>query len=316
MRRTIDAVGQRLDKLAAWLTAMRDIDHTNHGHGRDGFIVVAVMWILMALAALVTIYSVYVANSAIAQSINEDRVRSDALVSAGVELAAYQLSTPTKTKRPTHGAFNFRLGRATVTVSFISEAARINLNAAPKELLAGLFAVLGAPVEAADRYADRIIGWRTKPKPDSQDNEDAIYRAAGLLYSPREAPFAHVDELWLVQGLPPALVERAMPYVTIFSGRPEVNVIDAAPQVIAALPGMSPGRLNAFLSQRENLPPDPQLVVAALGGDQPGATTEGSEAYRVRIRVDFDKGTRCQTEAVILLGGSGGPYSVLSWHDE
>ena len=50
------------------------------------------------------------------------------------------------------------------------------------------------------------------------------------------------------------------------SGIAEIIVLDASPEAIAALPGMSPAKLDAFLSQRESLPPDPELVLGALGG--------------------------------------------------
>jgi general secretion pathway protein K len=287
--------------------------------GQDGFIVVAVLWIMLALATLASIHSVYVATSAISLSANDDAVQAEALVSAALELTAYRLSGAANT-RPTRGAFRFRLARANVAVDFVSEAARIDLNSAPKALLAGLFAAFGAQPEAADQYADRILGWRTRPKPDAQNNEDSLYRTAGLLYSPRGAPFGNVGELWLVAGLPPGLVERAMPFVTIFSGRQDVNVLDAAPEVIAALPGMTPARLNAFLSERATLPPDPDMIAAALGGKQPGAGTRGSDAVRVTVRIAFDKGFQSATEAVIFVGSGAGnraePYRVLAWRDE
>ena len=75
---------------------------------------------------------------------------------------------------------------------FNSETARIDLNAAPKELLAGLFVGLGAPRASADSYADRIIGWRIDARAGKSRDEPRIYRAAGLTYSPRGAPFQHV----------------------------------------------------------------------------------------------------------------------------
>ncbi|MGO9361334.1 MAG: general secretion pathway protein GspK [Xanthobacteraceae bacterium] len=295
---------------------MHSTDHRHHRPGHDGFIIVAVMWILMALATLASIYSIHVANSAVARSVSEDRIRADGLVSAAIELTAYSLSIHDKAKRPTRGQFGFRLGKATISVRFLSEAARIDLNSAPKPLLMGLFAALGAQGEAAEQYADRIIGWRTAPKAGADDKEDARYRAAGLRYGPRGGPFGHLDELWLVQGLPPALIERAMPYVTIYSGRSDINVLDAAPLAIAALPGMSAARLNAFLSQRESLPPDTQVIAAALGSDQPGAGTTGSNAYRVDIGIGFDNGTRAGAEVIILVEEDDGLYRVLSWRDD
>lgn len=282
----------------------------------DGFIVVAVMWILVLLAALAAVYSTYVATSAVAQSVGEERIRADWLVTAGLELAAYSLSAPNKANRPSRGSFGFRLDRGTVAVRYLSEAARIDLNSAPKPLLAGLFAALGAQGEAAEQYADRIIGWRTTPKAAAENEEDARYRSAGLRYGPRGGPFAHLNELWLVQGLPPAVIRAALPYVTIYSGKAGISVIDAAPLVIAALPGISSGRLNAFLSQRDSLPRDPQVIAAALGVDQAGPVTATSDAYRIDIDVRFDNGNRSSAEVIILMDADSELYHVLSWQDD
>jgi general secretion pathway protein K len=313
---------------------------------RDGFIIVAVLWILAALAALATIYSIYIKNSAWSVSVMDDELQAEALVSAGLELTAYQLAVPqdaqrstdsqrppdaqratdaqrppdaqrtTDPQRPTRGQFGFRLGRASVLVNFISEAARVDLNAAPKAMIAGLFAALGAPGEDADRYADRVIGWRETPKRSDQADEAALYRSSGLTYQPRGAPFAHVNELWLVQGLPPALVARALPFVTVYSGRPEINVFDAPPELIQALPGMTPLRASAFLKERETAPRDKDSLARLLGPDQPGATIDGSNAFRVKINIAFQNGWRTGSEAVILLGGETPPYQVLSWRSD
>src|SRR3974390_1757759 len=283
---------------------------------RDGFIIVAVLWILIALATLASIYSIYIGNSALAVSVMDDGLQAEALVSASLELTAYRLTAPKKESRPTRGEFRFHLGRADVAVNFSSETARLDLNAAPKFLLAGLFAVLGASDDDADRYADRIIGWGTTPKPMAQANEADLYRSAGLPYLPRGAPFQHSSELWLVQGLPPALVARAMQFVTVYSGRPEINVFDAPQELIAALPGMTPAQLNNFLDRRLTASPDRESLFRLLGPDPPGATAEGSNAFRVRISIAFDNGWLTGSEAVILLDAPDEPYQVLSWRND
>jgi general secretion pathway protein K len=286
---------------------------------RNGFIVVAVLWILAALAALASIYTSYVTSTVIASRVNDERIQTHALISAAVELAAYQLTASSPETRATRGAFNFRLGNATVAVEFRSESARIDINIAPKELLAGLFAALGARPAAAAEYADRIVGWRTNSREEGQASgkEASAYRTAGLPYAPREAPFVHVGELWLVLGIPPQLIERALPYVTVFSGRADVNVLDAAPLVLAALPGMSPERLNAVLERRTDRQQNGALVLEMLGPAQNGATIDGSKATRIRIGVNFDKGRRTTAAVVILiLEDADEPFRVLSWRDD
>src|SRR5262245_40498468 len=125
----------------------------------EGFIVVVVLWLLGALSVLASIYSVYVVNSAAAFAVQDDQLRAEALFSAALELTAYKHLTE-KTS-PTSGQFSFHFGQANITVNFRSETARIDLNVAPKQLLAGLFRALGAGPEDADTYGERIVAWRT-----------------------------------------------------------------------------------------------------------------------------------------------------------
>jgi general secretion pathway protein K len=283
---------------------------------QQGFVLVAVLWLLAALAALATIFSVYLSNSARALALNDTAVQAQALVSAGVELAAYRLQLAGEDARPAQGSFRVRLNGAEISVSFVSEAARVDLNAAPKELLGGLLSALGANEDEAREGADRIIAWRTKPAEETAGNEDALYQAAGRSYPPRQAPFAHVDELGLVLGLTPALVERALPFVTVFSGASGVDVLNAAPEVIAALPGMTPLILKQFLGDRATLPNDDAAIAAALGGAKANATTQKSQAYRILTRIRFPNGRETASEIVIGLRKAEIPYRVLSWQDD
>lgn len=283
---------------------------------QQGFVLVAVLWLLAALAALATIFSVYLSNSARALALNDTAVQAQALVSAGVELAAYRLQLAGEDARPAQGSFRVRLNGAEISVSFVSEAARVDLNAAPKELLGGLLSALGANEDEAREGADRIIAWRTKPAEETAGNEDALYQAAGRSYPPRQAPFAHVDELGLVLGLTPALVERALPFVTVFSGASGVDVLNAAPEVIAALPGMTPLILKQFLGDRATLPNDDAAIAAALGGAKANATTQKSQAYRILTRIRFPNGRETASEIVIGLRKAEIPYLVLSWQDD
>jgi general secretion pathway protein K len=110
-----------------------------------------------------------------------------------------------------------------------------------------------------------------------------------------------------------------VPFVTVYSGLAEVNVLDAAPMVIAALPDMTPQRLGAFLAQRDSLPPDAGVVIGALGGHQVGATINGSDAYRVRIRFVLPSGRLKTSEGVILINlgeNQTEAFRILSWRDD
>ena len=57
-----------------------------------GFIVVAVLWIVAALATLASIYALYVRDTAAAFVGHDDRLEAKALAMAGVELAVATVS--------------------------------------------------------------------------------------------------------------------------------------------------------------------------------------------------------------------------------
>ncbi len=284
------------------------------GGGCDGFIVVAVLWLIAALATLAAIYSLSVRETAAAFSGRDDRLLAQALAQAGVELAVQQM-TAIPEARPSHGGASLRLGGADIAVEFRSENGRIDLNAAPREVLAGLFTSLGARREDAEGFAERITAWRTPPTAGTADEEASLYRVAGKRYGPRRSLFQHVNELALVLGLQGALLDRALPYLTVYSGQPEVNVLTAAPEVLAALPGLTPERLHDFILQREIAPQD--VLRARLGPTARYVTAQAGNSVRITVDVRFDAQRRARSEVVALvLNGDVEPYRVLSWRDE
>jgi general secretion pathway protein K len=285
--------------------------------GERGFILVAVLWILAALATLASVYAVYVDLSAFAFHVDDDRLRIRASVQSGLELAAFELAAAPEDARPPRGAFSLRLDRSTIDVAFKAEGARVDINAASKELLAGLFAAVGASPEDAAAFADRLVAWRSKAGVAGQNDEAALYKSAGYAYSPRQAPFRNVLELSLVLGIPAAIVERVLPFVTIFNGHGEIDVRVAEYAVLAALPKAAPEQINQVLALRAQGAQDGEGLLKLLGPARVSATAKTSAATRVRVAVRLDDGRQARVEAVILLlTGEDRPFRVLSWRDD
>jgi general secretion pathway protein K len=280
--------------------------------GARGFIVVAVLWMLAALSTLALIYMTYVTNTAVVVAGSADRIQTEALVTAGVELSVLQLTGLAEGKRPTSGTFNGRIGANRIFVTFRSEAARIDLNVAPKRLLSGLMMGLGARPNDAEGYVNRILAWRSPTAQGEDDPENSFYRTSGAPYIPRHAPFPAAEELWLVRGIPPEIVERMLPFVTVFSNLASINVLDAAPQVLAALPNMTPESCKRCCRSAGSRA---RSAVADRDGGGEGATLAGSKAY-INVDAELTDGRRNAADVVILLlEGGEEPYRVLSWHN-
>jgi general secretion pathway protein K len=178
-------------------------------------------------------------------------------------------------------------------------------------VLATFFAGLGAAKATAMEDAERVIGWRTRPAPGSND-EEARYAALG--YPPRQSLFVDVNELALVVGLPSALVDRALPFVTIFNGSSDIDDSIAAPEVVAAF--KKTGAAN-----------DPfggQMAAGGglLAGTDPSAPPKSaapaakSPCYRIQMTIGFANGRRTASDVVIALGDKAEPYRVLAWQDD
>jgi general secretion pathway protein K len=283
----------------------------------DGFVLVAVLWMLAALATLASIYSAYAIQTADAAHSLDDRVQAEESVRSAIEMTVYRLLSAPKQARPSQGEFTLKVGRTGIAVRFRSEAARIDLNAAPPDLLAGIFTATGVESGQAKTYADRVVGWRAKPDSSAGGNEAKLYSASGSAYPPRQAPFDNGLELALVLGLPAPVVARVLPFVTVFSGRPEIDVACADRTVLAALPGMTPEILSAVLKARTSDQVDQKALLSLLGPAKSRAMTGASKTVRSGIEVKFDNGRRVRAEVVFRLKeGDGEPYDILSWRDD
>jgi general secretion pathway protein K len=328
-----------------------------------GFILVAVLWMLAALATLAVIFAIYLGRTAASLSVNDSDTQTEALIYAALELTAYQAAKPdtgggnastaatqlgaapapaAQQRRnpdipppPARGDFRFRLGRANVTVTFIPETARIDINAASPELLANFFVALGVQRQQAEQYVQRISGWITAPRATQTvlpagNDEAALYRAAGRRYLPRGAPFTHIDELSLVVDIPPGVIERAKPFLTVYTGKAQIDVLDAAPEVVAAIPGITPNMLQA-LAEARRTGADEQTVQRLLGTlpMQGSVSIEAGDTFRVQVRIRYDNGRQAAAEVVIRTGGNdkdkdkdkdngngnGRPYGVMWWRN-
>ena len=283
--------------------------------GKGGFVTAPALLLLAMLATFAGVAAVYLSSSAASFAFYDDRARSQALILAGVELVAYNYLSSAPADRAPKGAITFKLDGALVSVDFISESARIDLNFAPRDTIVNLFQVLGAPKDEANGYADRIIGWRTAPKQQYSDDEMEFYRSAGLSYGPKAGAFSSVEELWLIPGLPSALVDQTLKFVTVYSGRREVDVFEAAPEVIAALPGAASAQVSAFLAQRSTLPRRPEAAIGFLGTGEGTVAVFSGDNIRLNCSVVFDNGRQMSAEVIVQIEGGDEPYEILSWHE-
>ena len=123
----------------------------------------------------------------------------------------------------------------TLNVHVESLAGRLNPNVASPALLRALLEELGVGAQRAASLTDAIRDWSTPGQvPRPHGAKAAEYRADGRIYGPPGAPFRSLDELGLVLGMTPELLDRLRPHLTVWwEADPDAAVAD--PVVLRAL---------------------------------------------------------------------------------
>jgi general secretion pathway protein K len=279
---------------------------------------VAVLWMLAALAALASAYSMFAINTAASIYLPEQRVKADAAIRAAIELTVYrQLAWP-NAARPSRGVFAAKLGAIAINVDYRAESARIDLNAARRDLLTGLFAKVGATSTTAEYLADRIVAWRKRLTEAERRSEQTIYNQAGLSYSAAGAPFDNVLELAALPRMSPQLLARALPYLTVYNGSGAIDPQIADPLVLGAIPGMTPKIESALTAAVTGRRPDAMTLATIAGPTSDYIGIESNDTIRARVIVTFP-GRKIAAEVVVIVttgANADEPYQILYWRDD
>jgi general secretion pathway protein K len=243
-------------------------------------------------------------------TVHRDRLKADALLTAGLEVGAGMIGRLDETPLQDLES-RLALPGGTVHVRLADEGGRIDAAKAPVELLASLFRSLGA--RDADGIAQRISAWRT-PESSQQDSQPRGTSSEEPQQAPEaEWPFSDVRQLARIPGVPPEVMAAAAPLLTVY-GNATVNPLTAPAEVIAALPGIDSSRLRSFLETRRRFPTDAARLQAALAPAQRYIAANPQRAASVHLTATLDDGFAAAASAVVVVfPNDGEPYRILSW---
>lgn len=313
----------------------------------------AVLWTVALLSALVMATSVTFREFAGIVTIDRDRLRAEALLTAGLETAAGVMARWPDDRPLYANEMAFQLSTGAIRVRVSDEAGRIDIGKAPVEVLTSLFSRINA--SNPDGLARSVVDWRIAnggkpptpkertPAPQNVNNANAA--AANAVQNqptattgqqpngtnqPGQAkpkdqnsavvdmPFSDIRQLLNVPGVTPDLVAAAAPFITVFGGD-KLNALTASPQVLASLPGMDPMRLAGFIEARRNFTRDakdaPHLT-QMLGTAEPYVDIAGRRKIAsVVVQARVSDGYAAAAQAVIILFPQDvQPYRVLTWN--
>ncbi|HLY59107.1 MAG TPA: hypothetical protein VKS60_26325 [Stellaceae bacterium] len=198
-----------------------------------------------------------------------------------------------------------------VEVTVQDEYGRIDLNQADGGLLVRLFHAEGLSGADAAALADKVLDWR-EPGPGKHLNGATAddYRDAGYAYLPRRAAFQTVDELRLVMGMTPELYDSVRPALTIYSGRPGLNLATAPVEALVALPGFD--RQKALDAVAGRLRDDATVNGPVIGGRIDPAIPLAGWPFTIRTKLVAGRRVFDRSTTVRLTADPNRPFWILS----
>jgi general secretion pathway protein K len=285
-----------------------------------------VLWVVAMLSVLLGSFAL-IARTEMTQSRHLfDTTQARYAAEAGLDLAVYELrkSDPMARWIGDGRPYSFGFGDADVEVKITDDSGKIDLNTPNEKILTNLFAARGLDPDQAQGLAAAIKDW-IDPDDDTTLNgaELAQYKAAGLSYGPRNAPFDTVSELQQVLGMNYELFSKIEPALTIYSGQGTANLAYAPGEVLDAQDGMTAECRQEILDWRLSVQPGdpaapPQPECATQAGISIGMAGGGGLTYSVKSRAKLPNGASTTLDATIRMGGinaAGRPYVILRWRD-
>jgi general secretion pathway protein K len=232
-------------------------------------------------------------------AVDRDRVRADALLTAGLEIGAGIVGRLGDAPLPPLET-QVALPGGNVRVRLTDEGGRIDVGKAPPEVLDGLFRYVGARDPVG--IVERIVAARVPPPAFA---EEPVAR--------QPPAFTSLRELQQAAGVPPEVVAAIAPLATVF-GNATVNPMSAPPEVLAALPGVDRRQLTSLLAARAEPRADASRLAPLLGPARQYLEATPVRAASVRLVATLPDGYAQAAQAVVVVfPDDSQPYRLLAW---
>lgn len=267
--------------MLMWTTPSRPRTLLTRRRHAKGFTLVMVIWVLGLVLLLGTAVTVGARYRTRADTSLLDTQRAEVTAESAINLALLlHFSQNGQGKTPFPLACRMPGGEQ-VTISVTEEAGKVDLNASSAQTLLKLFIALTQDRHVAERIATAILSNRPAAAAPGQ----------GAQPQGKARVFQSVLELEAVQGITPELFRKALPFVTVRSGKPEPE----------------PAAASESLRETLGLPKGPTVAATAPRAQPHGDVT-------IRADVAASTNSRFIREALVSLRPEHGRvFSIREW---
>jgi general secretion pathway protein K len=222
-----------------------------------------------------------------------NRARASSAADGGVNQAILALLDPRSAHQPRIDgtASTASFDHIPIRIAIQDESGRINVNFAPKDIIAAALAASGTAKDTASEIAGRVVARRGTTNPATPK---FAYRA--------------LEDLLAVEGMTRAILDRAQPLLTVFGRNETVNQQLAPRAVLAVLPGLDAEAVDRIAKERDRR-------AQLLAGDDVAGAPLGTPNTVFCITVEATSGNAhvFRIAEVQFTGDVTRPYMILDW---
>lgn len=287
----------------------RAVDSISPRSREGGFVMLVVLWVLTSAVILVASFNGAVRGGT-ASAISEiGWTKSEALLDAGVEIAAAHLMDQDEKHRweGSGSPHTLSFAGAELTITVVDANGLVDLNKSDAKLVHALFQAFTLSNVKATQYTDIIMRARdaasgTRPG----DQTDAHANLSQNTFGGQLA-FVDVWQLARMRGIPRDVFDRIAQYLTVYSRDGTIDPLAAPPQVLAAIPDLNRADIEKLKYA------DKSALSDLMQKSQSFLTDESGPAYMVTVSAHrpTDGYSIARTFAVLMGDDPVAPYRLL-----
>jgi general secretion pathway protein K len=299
--------------------------------GERGYILIVVL-IFAALLASVLVGVMRMSSSYMyAAAVYSDTARADELGRSATDLVAQRVLLPDPTAKR-GGTFSVRLPDANISISYISESARIDVNTTQPELLVSLIKAAGVDPGQATAIGTRITSWFAQNTSPTDQNgagtpQGLTSTSSSLGVQPvattqaaseaQTIPLRHLDHVWqcaTTWGIPAEIFALIEPYLTVSNPSGKIDPTLANPIIIKAIFGDDQAAEDYLRRRTSGFATEPDALMSIPLGARGYVGFSPGTAFRALVRVRLhDRVARRYETIVVPPKRLGDPVRVTDW---
>ena len=304
---------------------MPKFSRLNNSYSRqNGVALVIVIWILSLLTLMAGSFAMSMRRESSVSMALIDSAKALAMAESGIILAEYNLSQPDTKQRWVADGSIYELERPNgwIRIRIFSESGKVDINASSETQLMAVVAAVTDDSWEQQRLVNAILDWR-----DEDDDTRTLgaerkqYQQARLPYEPSNNAFQSLEELQLVLGFNEAIYNTLQPWLTIYSGEAEVNVDQAAPELLAVLAKDMERRQISDEALKNRLDSRNQQGQDQLDSQDDEETAADAafvgenQTYTIIVEVKNEDEAAAGVEVVVKYqeNEDGSPFEILDW---